>query len=154
MSSFAFEVIKSHIPERFVSLISNIELAPLKNKFSDSNWKNADCSNLVISIFKSVYHLDAPKSTLCKVVNGKIYFPDMGNRGIFDPENLPSDFSQIVLVHLEALFPNAPFGCCHLYLECSDQKECVHPNPFHAYSCMYKKNLENGKVFYGKNRNV
>ena len=46
------------------------------------------------------------------------------------------------------------FGCCSRYLECSDNKGCVHPDRRFAQGCMYKSNLEEGWIFYGVNRNV
>lgn len=48
----------------------------------------------------------------------------------------------------------APFGCCSRFVECSDEKECVHENKLYACACYYKHNLDNGKIFYGKNKNV
>jgi len=44
------------------------------------------------------------------------------------------------------------FGCCHRYTECSDAKKCLHPNLMYSTACNYRKNLENGLIFYGKNR--
>ncbi|WMJ84494.1 hypothetical protein ACS3UN_06920 [Oscillospiraceae bacterium LTW-04] len=46
------------------------------------------------------------------------------------------------------------FGCCHRYEECSDAKECTHPDRLRAMCCDYKKHLEEGRIFYGQNRNV
>lgn len=46
------------------------------------------------------------------------------------------------------------FGCCSKYEECSDAKHCVHNDVRLRFSCMYKKNLDLGKIFYGKNKNV
>ncbi len=40
------------------------------------------------------------------------------------------------------------FGCCSRYKECSDAHKCIHVNQMYAKACMYRKNLENGKVFY------
>ena len=48
----------------------------------------------------------------------------------------------------------APFGCCSRFVECSDKKECIHENKLYACACYYKHNLDNGKIFYGKNKNV
>ncbi len=45
------------------------------------------------------------------------------------------------------------FGCCSKYLECSDKKRCVNDNIRLRFSCQYKKNLDNGKIFYGINQN-
>lgn len=45
------------------------------------------------------------------------------------------------------------FGCCSRYEACSDAKKCIHPNAVFV-ACAYKKNLEQGRIFYGKNRNI
>lgn len=48
------------------------------------------------------------------------------------------------------------FGCCSRYEECSDAKKCllVEIDQIRARGCSYRKNLENGRIFYGKNRNI
>ena len=46
------------------------------------------------------------------------------------------------------------FGCCSRYLECSNATHCIHPNPRFALQCIYFYNLRDGKIFYGKNRNI
>ena len=46
------------------------------------------------------------------------------------------------------------FDVCSRYLQCSDALQCVDPDPKHALGCSYKKKLENGIVFFGKNRNI
>lgn len=45
-------------------------------------------------------------------------------------------------------------GCCGRYQECSDAGTCVHPDSRVSLSCWYRHNLLQGKVFYGKNRNI
>ena len=46
------------------------------------------------------------------------------------------------------------FGCCQRYEQCSDAKECLikDTDPIFARGCQYRKNLESGRIFYGKNR--
>ncbi len=46
------------------------------------------------------------------------------------------------------------FGCCDRYIACSDAKKCIHPNRLYSTACAYRRNLENGRIFYGKNCNV
>lgn len=46
------------------------------------------------------------------------------------------------------------FGCCGRYLECSDAKACIHPDPKFALACWYRYNLLDGKIFYGENKNT
>lgn len=45
------------------------------------------------------------------------------------------------------------FGCCSRFTECSDAGKCINPDQIYARGCYYKKNLESGKIFYGKNKN-
>ncbi len=48
----------------------------------------------------------------------------------------------------------SPFGCCGKFEECSDAKRCLHENQLYSKACAYRKNLEAGNIFYGKNRNI
>lgn len=45
-------------------------------------------------------------------------------------------------------------GCCSRFNECSYEKKCIQPDRLLAKGCYYRQNLEKGKIFYGKNRNV
>ena len=79
------------------------------------------------------------------------------------PIMLTSDSSNLLL-YLEKLkemknniFRNLntdTFGCCNDFIHCSDALECLHQNDRFYNGCMYRKNLEAGKVFYGKNKNI
>ena len=46
------------------------------------------------------------------------------------------------------------FGCCNSFIKCSDARRCTHPNHLFALGCMYRKNLEAGRIFYGANPTV
>ena len=46
------------------------------------------------------------------------------------------------------------FGCCSKFMECSNAKKCIHVNKLYATACAYKYNLENGRIFYGGNKNI
>lgn len=59
-----------------------------------------------------------------------------------------------VIYCLENYSSSNSFGCCKLYKECSDQKTCLHMNKLYASGCLYRRNLLNGRIFYGANRNV
>lgn len=41
------------------------------------------------------------------------------------------------------------FGCSQ-YRKCSEQKKCLFPDDESHKGCLYKANLEQGIVFYGK----
>lgn len=53
--------------------------------------------------------------------------------------------------YAEIYIPLPRFGCCDLYVKCSDAKGCIAKDKFHAKSCLYRENLEKGMIFYGKN---
>lgn len=46
------------------------------------------------------------------------------------------------------------FGCCNDHVRCSDARHCLHQDDKFYLGCIYRKNLEAGRIFYGKNRNV
>jgi len=46
------------------------------------------------------------------------------------------------------------FGCCNDHVRCSDVGHCLHEDDKFYLGCIYRKNLEEGRIFYGKNRNV
>ena len=48
----------------------------------------------------------------------------------------------------------ARFGCCSQFIKCSDAKKCLHANKLYSKACIYRDNLEHGRIFYGKNRNI
>ena len=46
------------------------------------------------------------------------------------------------------------FGCCNDFITCSDALKCLHlDDPFYK-GCGYRKNLEAGRIFYGKNKTI
>lgn len=46
------------------------------------------------------------------------------------------------------------FACCNDFNRCSDAKQCLHPDDRFFNGCYYRQALENGQVFFGRNRNV
>ena len=58
------------------------------------------------------------------------------------------------MLFIEYMAKEESFGCCSKYIECSDRKHCVQENIRFRFGCSYKKNLDNNKIFYGKNKNI
>ena len=56
--------------------------------------------------------------------------------------------TKLIIYYVEHFEPSEKFGCCHRYKECSDAKKCLHPDLFYSRACWYRKNLENGNIFY------
>lgn len=46
------------------------------------------------------------------------------------------------------------FGCCASYRACSDAGKCLISDRDYSVNCLYRKNLEAGRIFYGKNANA
>lgn len=44
-----------------------------------------------------------------------------------------------------------PFGCCNDHVRCSDAGRCLHLDDEEYWGCCYRKNLEAGRIFYGRN---
>ena len=65
-------------------------------------------------------------------------------------------FKDFLCAVLDKTIDAAPkeFDCCSRYNECSDAGVCIHPNPDLAAACGYRKIMKQGRIFYGKNRNV
>lgn len=55
------------------------------------------------------------------------------------------------LDNYESSFP--PFGCCHLYQNCSETGTCLQKSRSYSGACQYRRNLDSGRVFYGKDTN-
>lgn len=55
---------------------------------------------------------------------------------------------KLIQYSAENFTPSERFGCCHLYRECSATGKCLHSDLFYARACWYRKNLEDGKIFY------
>jgi hypothetical protein len=46
------------------------------------------------------------------------------------------------------------FGCCSKFEQCSNAGQCMHENLLYAKACAYRKNLEQGRIFFGEKRNI
>lgn len=72
-----------------------------------------------------------------------------------DSENYSSYIKRLIENAVENYSPKADvFGCCSKYNQCSDARKCLHQNLLYSKACFYRKNLESGKIFYGKNKNI
>lgn len=61
---------------------------------------------------------------------------------------------QEVYKYLYANEPVDNYGCCSRFVECSDALKCINPDKKLSKGCQYRKNLEAGRIFYGKNKNI
>ena len=64
-----------------------------------------------------------------------------------------TDFLTIVVGETVNRYPTE-WSCCSRFDACSDAKACIHPDKTFALGCGYRKILNSGRIFYGKNRNI
>lgn len=93
-----------------------------------------------------------------EVVETKISKSDSKNIQIFMDKNC-EELIEYIRLHTEYRIKNykskaSTFGCCSKFNECSDAKHCVHENRLYSMACSYRKHLDEGRIFYGKNRNI
>ncbi len=70
-----------------------------------------------------------------------------------DSVNLPGYIKENTIYCLDRYESKANrFGCCSRFEQCSEQGECIHPNRLYSSACMYRENLEQGRIFYGERR--
>lgn len=69
----------------------------------------------------------------------------------FETALRPNVASAIIVAAIRAL-PKT-YDCCSAYMECSDARRCVKMSAS-ALGCGYRRALSEGRIFYGKNRNV
>lgn len=77
----------------------------------------------------------------------RVMVPDSGVFPMEELERLMGVVAQNVMDSV-----TKEFDCCSRYMECSDAKHCVHPDPDFAISCGYRRMLNRGIIFYGTNR--
>lgn len=90
------------------------------------------------------------KNTLRRLKNGRCVLP-------FDNVQDIKTHRDIILAiydYCERETKGRLFDCCHRYLECSNARQCTHPDEEFALSCSYRRKLKQGIVFFGENRNV
>lgn len=71
-----------------------------------------------------------------------------------DIENISYEIGETFKLLFIKYVNTESFGCCSKYIECSDNHRCVHDNVRFKFACLYRKNLDNNKIFYGKNKNI
>ena len=95
----------------------------------------------------NITYIDDKDSFFRYSINNKYYYEECLHSFL---SVLMQDIDSYILCNYSA----EPFGCCSRYISCSNEKQCVHPDVLHSKGCIYRKNLESGKIFYGKNKNI
>lgn len=117
--------------------------------------KSSPMDTLVISIPDSV--LTLVKAQFPEVLFVKKDSDPITRANIAEDDKILNEFFHYVIKSvLDKYFREGSdsFGCCSRYEKCSDAKKCLHENKLYARSCIYGAHLAEGRIFYGKNRNV
>ena len=139
------------------------------------NSEKASYNSIVIQPSPTAYRQTSPSEVLfCRVKTkgniNYISFPSNRKSDIdklgFEYSNVSSDdflrididrflnrepdelFNRVMSDVFLKSFSFPTFGCCSRYKQCSQVGKCIHPDMLYATACMYKQNLDSGKVFY------
>lgn len=125
-----------------------------------------------VVVFEDLYQDDVLLATHAKITDEgqTVYFPQIHTAASDEQTGTHTAFAEKeVTIHdtvsYSGLEPTiycirgyqskaANFGCCSAYIKCSDAGKCVHENKLYSKACIYRTNLDQGKIFYGKNKNV
>ena len=64
------------------------------------------------------------------------------------------DWSKLKKKEIFRTLGDTSFACCSAFVRCSDARECLHQTDIYYNHCYYRENLEAGRIFYGKNKNI
>lgn len=115
------------------------------------NIQNQSCIELLIRI-NQFNEIAAPDDAVIKELKSDVLFKHV----VFNEEsnNLYDYIKENIIYCIDNYEDSYSFGCCSQFEKCSDLKRCIHGNKLYAKGCSYRKNLEEGKIFYGLNRNI
>lgn len=170
------ETIRNEL-QSIIAEITESEQLPENFLATDDNQNNGKVVSISLNMYEPINHVKAGmilRAELSGKKNNKKYTfavkvsdlekfpaPDCTTKRVREsaPDYVFLDFPEITPEMQEfaknltvsavlAFEPSEKFGCCHRFKQCSDAKQCIHPNQFYAKACWYRRNLENGKVFY------
>lgn len=152
VSSYSVAVLKPDYPKgvnpngRAKNTLLNIKSASKKNDTADT---------LIVSIPDSVLPMVNSRFPNLPLVKKKTDSLTRANIPS-DSDELKDFFNFLVKAVLDKYFTEGSdaFGCCSRYEACSDAKKCLHENKLYARNCIYGAHLADGRIFYGKNRNI
>lgn len=170
-------IVEEELPSKSLQLISNVSLKgenkgkeiskticicePEYPSFQDKNTKftikriikieQSEFIDLLISNAQYKF-INLPLSaTIKKNKSDKDFVHIIFN---YNDKSIFQYIKECVLYNIKNYFSSSSFSCCSKFIVCSDAKKCVHENKLYATGCFYRMNLENGKIFYGINKNI
>lgn len=168
--------LRNNVDEKYLSIeelkdsYSVWILEPLELEASGTKTKSDRCfkitrtkNNIRIEyLFQRKEHIAKPDDAVEKILTSKVTDKETGEttskKTFYHQFDINSAsvipyLTAILEYSLQRYEPSDRFGCCSKYVACSDALKCLHSNNFYARCCWYRKNLEAGRIFYGKNKN-
>lgn len=133
--------------------ISNV--AFIKNKF-DYTIKFFDSVSIKFSIGKNtyIYVKTSVQDQLLNISYEKLKSKSNWLRIPIYSEQDIWKLAELFISIYDSVVVSDPFGCCSSFIQCSDARQCIRTD-LRAKACIYRnQNLEKGKIFYGKNKNI
>lgn len=138
-------------PENYRSALKTVSLVKLKTKYKINEIKIQEAFNVIVNVPPSAYYPSGKSIVLCKLCDDMLYSPDSGETVCLSSLE---DARDMLVRCIKDSCSTGSFGCCSKYEQCSNDRRCVHENPFYSLGCIYRSHLENGEIFYGSNRNA
>ena len=144
-STTLIDILQEALPVDYQKFIK-LTVSSLTSGFSNKAQKNIE-----VALLPNVYHPIPKKDILCKYVEGRFVFDNCSIQ-VANTDNIPlQSIKDACLQKFQDIFAFEPFGCCSRYKQCSNAKTCLHEDLLYSQVCMYRKNLEKGLIFYGRN---
>lgn len=147
------EALKASKPDKAFTF----EYVPMKDGRTVSFKVAGDILFYLVYTRQSAYIRTDSSKTLFKLCPNAV---ELANDMIKIPIDLSFDmdgFIRIMGPRCEELFDASAtmqFGCCNDFVKCSDMKRCFKLENPDSRGCSYRKNLEAGRIFYGKNKTI
>lgn len=144
---------KNWLPEEFLVSASKAQISSLY--FLNQ-------SNLIVRVKEKENRsfISVSEAVVALLPSNVKYNKDKNRRGNIEIAIEDGCVTSIHLLAVQASLQNildtiaCDFGCCGKYEECSDAKQCIHSDKQASLSCYYRRNLLQGRIFYGTNKNV
>lgn len=157
----AFELIYPHISDIIYNAPIELEILLFKeiNNCSSVYYLSTNMLLFQIRLRKKSKYLLLPEKCIGEIPENVVVCKSKSDPGMV---RIPMESPEDILIYVPTLRNilraaskrNQSFGCCSRYEACSDAKTCIHPDIKFALGCQYRHNLMEGKIFYGKNKNI
>jgi len=157
----AFDLVYPHLQDIIYNapIDSNVLVFKEIADRSSVYFLNANMIFFQIRMRKKSKYLVLPESCTNELPEGTVVNRVKSEEGMIrvpleSPEDILCYVSQLRSILDKIARKYHEFACCSRYEACSDAKTCIHPDVIFALGCQYRHNLMDGKIFYGKNKNI